>query len=399
MSLKEKWHRVLGHVNFSYLNTLSKKQLLLGIPSNLGNEYMKCKTCIENKMHNLPYKNRRTKAKSILEIVHTDVCGPFQTVGFRGEKYFVSFIDDYSKLARIYCIKSKDEVFDCLTQFVNECETKMEKKVKTIRCDNGKEYLNNRFFKFACDKGIYINNCPPYTHELNGTAERFNRTIMNTARCLLADAGVQKRFWPEIVCAATYLKNRTLANTVENKTPYEIFFNKKPNVENLKLYGSKVFVRKPEQRRKSKFEQKSEMGVLVGYSEVGYRVLLNNKVIVSRQVEIVERDIKCIGLNLEENSEEISDSESNEGHREESEDSEYYSNNEEEKNSEGLCRSSRVKKSPRRYPEPDNTSSVSANVCRVHTPRTFEEAIISVDKDEWVKAMDREIEVLKKNKT
>uniref|UniRef100_A0ABD2X7J8 Reverse transcriptase Ty1/copia-type domain-containing protein n=1 Tax=Trichogramma kaykai TaxID=54128 RepID=A0ABD2X7J8_9HYME len=222
---------------------------------------------------------------------------------------------------------------------------------------------------------------------------------MNTARCLLADAGVQKRFWPEIVCAATYLKNRTLANTVENKTPYEIFFNKKPNVENLKLYGSKVFVRKPEQRRKSKFEQKSEMGVLVGYSEVGYRVLLNNKVIVSRQVEIVERDIKCIGLNLEENSEEISDSESNEGHREESEDSEYYSNNEEEKNSEGLRRSSRVKKSPMRYPEPDNTSSVSANVCRVDTPRTFEEAIISVDKDEWVKAMDREIEVLKKNKT
>ncbi|KAL7289965.1 hypothetical protein TKK_0015698 [Trichogramma kaykai] len=335
MSLKVKWHRVLGHVNFSYLNTLSKKQLLLGIPSNLGNEYMKCKTCIENKMHNLPYKNGRTKAKSILEIVHTDVCGPFQTVGFRGEKYFVSFIDDYSKLARIYCIKSKDEVFDCLTQFVNECETKMEKKVKTIRCDNGKEYLNNRFFKFACDKRIYINNCPPYTHELNGTAERFNRTIMDTARCLLADAGVQKRFWPEIVCAATYLKNRTLANTVENKTPYEIFFNKKPNVENLKLYGSKVFVRKPEQRRKSKFEQKSEMGVLVGYSEVGYRVLLNNKVIVSRQVEIIERDIKCIGLNLEENSEEISDSESNEGHREESEDSEYYSNNEEEKTQKG----------------------------------------------------------------
>uniref|UniRef100_A0ABD2W8U1 Retroviral polymerase SH3-like domain-containing protein n=1 Tax=Trichogramma kaykai TaxID=54128 RepID=A0ABD2W8U1_9HYME len=158
---------------------------------------------------------------------------------------------------------------------------------------------------------------------------------MDTARCLLADAGVQKRFWPEIVCAATYLKNRTLANTVENKTPYEIFFNKKPNVENLKLYGSKVFVRKPEQRRKSKFEQKSEMGVLVGYSEVGYRVLLNNKVIVSRQVEIIERDIKCIGLNLEENSEEISDSESNEGHREESEDSEYYSNNEEEKTQKG----------------------------------------------------------------
>ena len=69
---------------------------------------------------------------------------------------------------------------------------------------------------------------------------------MDMARCLLSEAQVHKRYWPEIICAATYLKNRTLANTVERKTPYEIFFRKKPNVEHLRIYGSKVFVRKPE---------------------------------------------------------------------------------------------------------------------------------------------------------
>ena len=76
MSLKEKWYRMLEHVNFGYLNTLCKQELLMGIPNQLESEFMKCRTCIENKMHNLPFSNDRIKAKDILEIVHTDVCGP-----------------------------------------------------------------------------------------------------------------------------------------------------------------------------------------------------------------------------------------------------------------------------------------------------------------------------------
>ena len=106
MSQKEKWHRVLGHVNFRYLDTICEQQLLTGIPNELESEFMKCKTSIENKMHNLPFSNNRTKAKDILEIIHTDVCGLFKTTGFKGERYFVSFIDDYSKIAEVYCIKS-----------------------------------------------------------------------------------------------------------------------------------------------------------------------------------------------------------------------------------------------------------------------------------------------------
>ena len=85
MSLKEKWHRMLGHVNFSYLNTLSKQRLLKAIPDEFEKEFLKCKTCIENKMSNLPFDDNRTRAKEILEIVQTDVCGPFKTTGFKGK--------------------------------------------------------------------------------------------------------------------------------------------------------------------------------------------------------------------------------------------------------------------------------------------------------------------------
>lgn len=207
MSDKEKWHRLLGHVNFKYLDTMCREQLLNGIPNELEKEFMKCKTCIESKMHNIPFENNRRRAKNLLEIVHTDVCGPFNTTGLNGEKYIVSFIDDYSKIAKVYVMKSKTEVFDCLVEYINECENLTNKRVKFLRCDNGKEYLNTKIYEFAREKGIVINCCPAYVHELNGTAERFNRTIMNISRCLLTEANLHKKYWPEIICAATYLKN------------------------------------------------------------------------------------------------------------------------------------------------------------------------------------------------
>ena len=113
---------------------------------------------------------------------------------------------------------------------------------------------------------------------------------------ILTEANVHKRFWPEIICAATYLKNRTLTNMIDRKTMYDIFFNKRTDVKHLRLYGSRFFVRTPKQKRISKWDKKADMEILLGYSDVGYRVLLNNKIIVARHVEIVEENIKCIGL-------------------------------------------------------------------------------------------------------
>ena len=176
MSKKEGWHRMLGHVNFKYLNILVKEQLVTGIPKEFEKEFLKYRLCIESKMHNLPFKNNRTKAREIMEIIHTVVCVPFKTTGFNEEKYFISFIDDYSKIARSYCVKSKGEVFDCFVQFLNEAENLTGKKLKILRCDNGKEYLNNRFYRYCfkillsycCQNVLIIEQMDVETAFLNG---------------------------------------------------------------------------------------------------------------------------------------------------------------------------------------------------------------------------------------
>lgn len=128
MSDKELWHRKLGQVYFNYLNLICTNKLLEGIPDKIDSEYVKCTTCIKSKMHKLPLENKRKRANQILEIIHTDINGPHTTLGNNGEKYFLTFIDDFNKLATIYCIKSKSEVANCLKDYVNLIENLTEKR-------------------------------------------------------------------------------------------------------------------------------------------------------------------------------------------------------------------------------------------------------------------------------
>ena len=88
MTQKEKYHRMLGHVNFSYLKNMCKNKLVDGLPGELENIHLKCEICIKNKMHNLPFENNQKRAKEILELVHTDLNGPHKTTGYDGSKYF-----------------------------------------------------------------------------------------------------------------------------------------------------------------------------------------------------------------------------------------------------------------------------------------------------------------------
>ena len=133
--------------------------------------------------------------------------------------------------------------------------------------------MNKEIYQFINEKGIELEPCPPYVHQLNGVAERFNRSAMDIGRCLLREAKIPLKYWPEIIKTVSYLKNRTIANSNENKTPFETFFGIKPNVKNLEIYGSKAFVRKPEALRKGKWDDKAQLGILVGYTHNGYSLI------------------------------------------------------------------------------------------------------------------------------
>ena len=155
---------------------------------------MKCANSIESEISNEPFENDRTRATVILELIHTDLNGPHNTIGYWGEKYFVTFIDDYSKCAKIYCIKNKSETACCFFDYINFVENQFNKRVKKLQYDNGKEYLIKEIYDFIREKGIQLLPYPRYVHELNGVAERYNRTAMDIGRCLLRDARIHRRY-------------------------------------------------------------------------------------------------------------------------------------------------------------------------------------------------------------
>jgi len=93
-------------------------------------------------MHNLKFENQRERANDRLYIIHTDFIDPHNTTGNNGEKYFLTFIDDHRKAARVYTIKSKTEVYECFIEFINTVENITGKKIKKLRCDGmGKNML------------------------------------------------------------------------------------------------------------------------------------------------------------------------------------------------------------------------------------------------------------------
>lgn len=196
------------------------------------------------------------------------------------------------------------------------------------------------------------------------------------ARYLLSEAKVDKRYWLVIICTAVYLKNRTLANMIKKKTPFGIFFKVRPNVEHLRTYGSGVFVRKPKEKRSSKRDKKADVGISLRYDNVGYRVLLNNKIITARHV--VNEDIKYINFdeNDYENESIMSDGDNsvfeNAGEKEGDDTEVEVINN----HLNVPRRSTRERKSPVRYSEVES-NNIYVNYCRVENPCTFEEAINS----------------------
>ena len=181
-------------------------------------------------------------------------------------KYFVTFIDDYSRYIHVYFIKSKDEVLEKFKEFAKYTENTTGRKIKVLRSDNGGEYCSKVFETYMKENGIVHQTMVPYNPAQNGVAERMNRMLLETGRSMMAHSKAPFEFWAEALNTAVYLRNRSPTASLKGKTPFESLFNRKPDVSNLRVFGCKSFVHIPDHQRK-KLQEKSRKCVFVGYPE------------------------------------------------------------------------------------------------------------------------------------
>jgi hypothetical protein len=238
---------------------------------------------------------------------------PVKSLG--GSSYYVIFIDDYSRKTWLYLLKTKDEVFNKFQEFKAEIENLTNKKIKTLRIDNGGEYTLKEFVAFCKLPGIRRELTVLHNPQQNGVAERKNRSIEETVKALLNDQGLSMFLWGEATMTAIYVQNKSPHRILKDMTPEEAFSGKKPNVENLRIFGCLVYSHIPKDKR-NKLEPSGKKGIFVGYSDSSKSyiiyILEQHKIEVNRDVTFNERMAfrKSIKENIEEEEIEELDEES-----------------------------------------------------------------------------------------
>nr|GEV65729.1 hypothetical protein [Tanacetum cinerariifolium] len=207
------WHKRLGHLKFKTLNKLVRNNLVKGLPSKFFENDHTSIVCLKGKQH---------KASCKTKLVNS-----------------VFVTDDFSRFTWTYFLRTKDETSSILRNFITEIENLKDLKVKII--SNAK------------------------TPQQNGVSERRNRTLIEAAKTMLADAKLPVTFWAEAVNTACYVQNRVLVNKSQNKTPYELFNSRIHAIGFLRPFGYHVMTLNTLDLL-GKFDAKGDKGYFVGYS-------------------------------------------------------------------------------------------------------------------------------------
>ena len=168
--------------------------------------------------------------------------------------------------------------------------------VKKLRTDNGGEYTSTEFDRYLKKEGIEHQYTIPKTPEQNGVSERLNRTLVESIRSMIADSKLPHRFWAEALSTAAYLINRSPTRALDNMTPFEAWYGKKPNVDHLRVFVCSAYTHVPKDERK-KLDPKAKKCIFLGYGTArkGYRFYDNktSKIVYSRDIVFNESSRGC----------------------------------------------------------------------------------------------------------
>ena len=405
------WHQRLGHVHELRLKKYMENESVRGINIKKMTEMSFCEGFLAGKMWRKPFPAvEEIRSTRRLQLVHSDVCGPMHTPSIGGAKYFVTFIDDYTRCCGVHLMRHKTEVLEKFIEFEASVTNGAGKAIGTLRTDNGGEYLSTELQNYLKEKGIRHELTVPHSPQQNGVAERMNRTLVESARSMIAHAALSDIFWAEAVSTATYVRNRLHATVLkENKTPYQRWYGRKADVGHLSVFGCMAYAHVPDSERR-KLDKKSKKMRFVGYSltSKGYRLLdeTNRKMYIRRDVEFNENDFGQKRVMTTEPDPRCEEAEQNEviPRKDEGE-------QEEMKNLEEDCpreprRSVRTRKAPVRYSYDEYAETathrvhhVAYHLAGIDEPTTIQEARSGDHAAEWKVATDLEYNSLIENKT
>ncbi|KAJ9524038.1 hypothetical protein QJQ45_022468 [Haematococcus lacustris] len=295
------WHQRLCHASYTALSRLQSEGMVSGVPVTAAqfraaaSDPAVCVGCVKGKQHkNVAFAGPPPNAAPVtapLGLIHMDVCGPMHAKARDGSLYVATFLDEHTKLSVCVPISSKSQVPDVVRTVIEQLETQSGFRCKAIRTDNGTEYVNNRMTEYCSSKGIVHQHSAPYSPQQNGAAERLNRTIFEKARSILHAADISLSFWAHAVKYANYIRC-LLPVSGQPLTPWEAFYGVKPDLSGLRVFGCRVWLHVPDQKR-SKLQPKSIEGLFIGYQpgSKAYLVQVNGRETSSKDIVFDELSV------------------------------------------------------------------------------------------------------------
>lgn len=314
------WHRRFAHISTDTIKEMAMKELVNGLKIEQGEE-IKCVECLLNKCKQSSHANKSSpKTKIPGACLHFDTAGPMKVESLGGARYMLLCKDEASSYKLVRFVESKADVSEQVKQVISQANLETGNNVSGIFTDNGSEYIKDDLKRFIADKGIIHKTSAPYTPQQNGLIEREIRTVVESARTMINQSGLGPELWAEASNTAVYTLNRCLTSRNQEKTPYEMWFGKKPDVRNLHYFGQRAVVMYRDYPR-NKWNTKGTIHRFVGYTDV-YNTFkfLDEKdfrIYVSCDVEFLDDEtkdkIKNSGideeLRIDENNQEMNDHE------------------------------------------------------------------------------------------
>ncbi|GJT32111.1 retrovirus-related pol polyprotein from transposon TNT 1-94 [Tanacetum coccineum] len=253
------------HLNFDYINLLSKKDVVIGLPKLKYVKDQLCSSCEISKEKRSSFKTMVVaSSKGRLNLLYMDLCGPMQVASINEKKYIMVIVDDLLSIHGTLFLRSKDETPEVLKDFLTMIQRNLQALVISVRTDRGTEFLNKTLNAFFKQEGIEHQTSTSRTPEQNGVVERRNRTLVKAARSMLSASKLPLFFWAEAIATACYTQNRSIIIPTYEKMTYHIINDKKPSIKHLHIFGCTCYLPRDGENL-DKMKVKGDSCILVGY--------------------------------------------------------------------------------------------------------------------------------------
>jgi hypothetical protein len=263
-----------------------------------------CEPCCLSKSHRRAVNKQPVPPKEKPgQKVYCDIKGPITPASINGSRYAVGFTDSHSHFTAVYFLKQKSELLQAFQKYIAQHVLPNKHTVSELQADSMSEVKNDAaMIQYCAENGTHRSFSTPYCQWQNGLIERRWREISEKSRAIRIRANLNLRFWEHAWDTAVYVINRTVSSALDKRrTPYELWNNRKPNIDHLRVFGCTAYVH--HEVKINTLTANAWKGIFVGYDTCHHTYMIykptTQRISYTRNVKFDENSFQYLESNVQ----------------------------------------------------------------------------------------------------